>query len=486
MNIPFDAYETVIGFECHVQLKTESKLFSRAKNTYGEAPNSIVDVIDLGLPGVLPSLNGKVVEMAVRLGIALGCEIRRESIFARKHYYYPDLPKGYQISQFDKPICENGRLDVVVKGEKKSVRITRIHIEEDAGKNIHAEGVSASYVDYNRAGVPLLEVVTEPDMNTPEEAMEVFKALRQIVLYLGICDGNMQEGSMRADANVSVKLKTTSTLGTRAEIKNLNSFRYLGSAISFESRRQIIEIESGRKIHQETRLYDPNKKETRSLRSKEDAHDYRYFPDPDLPPLVLCDKYIDDLAKTIPELPNKKIDRYVETLGLSRYDAEILSNDYELARYFEECLSIHHNPKGIANWIINEVLRGAKSTDDDEALAFKSSVSAQQLASLVKIIDENIISASIGKKVFAELAQSSKSMPLEIVEKNNWRVISDDSALLQFVTDVINEHPQEIARLKAGDQKLFGFLMGQMMRKAGGKMDAKRATELLKEALLKS
>jgi aspartyl-tRNA(Asn)/glutamyl-tRNA(Gln) amidotransferase subunit B len=483
MSIPFDAYETVIGFECHVQLKTNSKLFSRGKNTYGAAPNSVVDVVDLGLPGVLPTINKTAVEMAVKLGLALNCQIRHESVFARKHYFYPDLPKGYQISQFDRPICENGHLDIFLNGEKKTIRITRIHMEEDAGKNIHAEGVNASFVDYNRAGVPLLEIVTEPDMRTPEEGMEVFKAIRQIVISIGVCDGNMQEGSLRADANVSVRKIGATQLGTRAEVKNLNSFKFLGNAISFETRRQIIELESGGRVVQETRLWDPNRKETRSLRQKEEAHDYRYLPDPDLPPLVLEQKYIDDIAKTLPELPRAKLERYVSDLGLSEYDAQIISSQKSLAEYFETALREHKNAKGLANWIINEVLRGSKSNTDEETADFHSAVSASRLAELVKLVDSNVISQNIGKKVFAELEKHGDQTPMQIVEKNQWQVISDDSSLLKFVDDTVAKHPNEVARYKAGDKKLLGFLMGQMMKAAGGKMDAGRANQLLLKAL---
>jgi aspartyl-tRNA(Asn)/glutamyl-tRNA(Gln) amidotransferase subunit B len=321
MNIRFDAYEMVIGFECHVQLLTDSKLFSKGANRYGAPPNSLVDVVDAGLPGVLPVINKRAVEFAIKLGLATGCTINRTSVFARKHYFYPDLPKGYQISQFDKPICENGALTYFVDGEERSVRIRRIHIEEDAGKNTHVEGMNASYVDLNRAGTPLLEVVSEPDLHNPKDAIEACKALHQLVTFLEICDGNMQEGSLRVDINVSVRKIGDQKLGTRTETKNLNSFRYLGQAISFEARRQIIELESGNAIQQETRQWDPSAKESRSMRSKEEAHDYRYFPDPDLLPLYVPGDMLGNIEQSLPELPHARFMRYREQLGLSDYDA---------------------------------------------------------------------------------------------------------------------------------------------------------------------
>lgn len=486
MNIPFDSYEIVIGFECHVQLSTVSKLFSGGSSRYGAAPNSLLDIVDAGLPGVLPMINKKAVEFAIKLGLALNCDIRRESIFARKHYFYPDLPKGYQISQFDKPICENGTLNFMVDGQEKSIRIRRIHIEEDAGKNTHIEGVNASYVDFNRAGTPLLEVVSEPDLRSPKDAMEAFKALRQLVTFLDICDGNMAEGSMRADINVSVRKTGDDKLGTRTETKNLNSFRFLGQAISFEARRQIIEIESGNTISQETRLWDPNAKESRTMRSKEEAHDYRYLPDPDLLPLVVSESMLDEVSQSIPEVPIAKFRRYQQQYGLNDYDAQILTDDRRLASYFEAAVARHDNPKSIANWIINEVLRSTKaSTDLDESFGdFEPRVPAHSIANLVKLIDDQVISSNIGKRVYASLENSPEKTPAQIVEENHWQVVSNQDEIKNFVSQVINENPDEVKKYREGKTKVFGFLMGQVMKLSKGKLDPKAANQLMMDGLM--
>lgn len=484
MSIGFDSYDTVIGFECHVQLSTASKLFSKGPNIFGHSPNSLVDIVDAGLPGVLPTLNQKAVEFAVKLGLALSCEIRRESIFSRKHYFYPDLPKGYQISQFDKPICEHGILKFMVDGEEKSIRIRRIHIEEDAGKNTHIDGGNASFVDFNRAGTPLLEVVTEPDLRSAQEAMEAFKALRQLVTFLGICDGNMAQGSMRADANVSVKKKTDTELGTRTETKNLNSFRFLGQAISFESRRQIIELESGNKILQETRLWDSNAKESRPMRSKEEAHDYRYFPDPDLLPLVLTEKLISEIKNQLPELPYEKCIRYKKTLGLSDYDAQVLTSEYFLSAYFEEALTLYNSPKGIANWIINDVLRSSKENITEDGLTENAlHIPSKSIAELVKLIDEQTISSNIAKRVFGILEKEPAKSPLKIVEENNWRVVVDLQEINQVVDQVLRENPLEVEKFLSGKEKILGFLMGQLMKISKGKLDPKSANQLMIDGL---
>lgn len=484
MSIPFESYETVIGFECHVQLNTSSKLFSFGPNDFGNSPNSILDVVDAGLPGVLPSINQKAVESAVLLGMALSCDIRNESVFSRKHYFYPDLPKGYQISQFDRPICENGELFYLLNGEVKSVRITRIHIEEDAGKNTHSEGNGGSYVDFNRAGTPLLEVVSEPELRTPEEAMAAFKALRQLVVYLGICDGNMQEGSLRADINVSVRKVGDKVLGTRTETKNLNSFKFLGQAIAFESRRQIVELEAGKKIVQETRLWDPGLKESRSMRSKEEAHDYRYFPDPDLPTLRLSKELLEKAQENLNELPHQKYLRYQSELGLSAYDAEIISSDVNMSSFFEECISLHPNSKATANWIINELLKNQGSQDaDQESLGFSATVSPQALAKLIVLIDDKVISNSIAKKVFAILIEDKSLDPKDVVEKNSWQVVSSQDEILCFVDDIIKNNADEVKKYREGKTKVFGFLMGQLMQASQGKIDPKEARELLLKKL---
>lgn len=484
MSIPFDSYDTVIGFECHVQLSTKSKLFSTGPNKFGSSPNSLLDVVDAGLPGVLPVLNKQVVESAIRLGLALSCTINHKSIFSRKHYFYPDLPKGYQISQFDKPICENGILKFMVDGEEKTIRINRIHIEEDAGKNTHIEGGKFSYVDYNRAGTPLLEVVSEPDLKTPKEAMAAFKALRQVVTFLGICDGNMAEGSLRADINVSVKKSHEKKLGTRTETKNLNSFKFLGQAIAFESRRQIIEIESGKKIKQETRLWDPNAKESRAMRSKEEAHDYRYFPEPDLLPLTISKDMLKELSSSMLETPYEKLERYNKTLGLSLYDTQVLISNKSIAEYFEEALGKSNNPKLIANWVINEVLRSYKVEDEEGSdLSFK--VPANSLGELVDLIHKGTISSPIAKKVFALLEKDPHKSPVKIIEENNWQVVSDQGQIQDLITQVIVNNPLEVEKYRSGKTKVFAFLMGQLMKLGKGKIEPKSATELLKSTLNK-
>lgn len=487
MNHPFDSYEMVLGFECHVQLKTVSKLFSSGPNVFGAAPNSALHIVDAGLPGVLPTLNKNVVDFAIKLGLALGCTINRESVFARKHYFYPDLPKGYQISQFDKPICEHGTLNFMVDGQQKSVRIQRIHIEEDAGKNMHPEGVNASYVDFNRAGTPLLEVVSEPDLHAPKDAMEAFKALRQLVTFLDICDGNMQEGSMRCDINVSVRKVGDKNLGTRTETKNLNSFRFLGQAIVFEAHRQIIELEAGRSIRQETRQWDPNTKESYPLRSKEEAHDYRYFPDPDLLPLVISEQKINALTSSLPELPYVKNLRYQSQYGLNDHDAHMLTGDRILSSYFEKALALHNNPKAIANVIINDVLRAVKDDVDAENGLNESSlrIPAETIAELVRQIDEQIISSNIAKRVFAILEKSPERSVAQIVTDNGWQMVSDQSQINSLVDQVIRDNPDEVAKYCSGKAKVFGFLMGQLMKLSMGKIDPKSANQLMLDGLAK-
>jgi aspartyl-tRNA(Asn)/glutamyl-tRNA(Gln) amidotransferase subunit B len=463
-------YEVVVGLECHVQLLTKTKLFSSAVNNYGDEPNTNVDAVDIALPGVLPVLNQKAVDFAIRLGLALGCEINTTSVFARKHYFYPDLPKGYQISQYDQPICGPGKLSFQTSEGMKTIGIERIHIEEDAGKNIHVEGGNSSFVDYNRAGTPLLEVVTRPDLRSAEEAMEAYRALRAIVTYLEICDGNLQEGSMRADANVSVRKKGAEKFGTRTETKNLNSIKFLGQAIEFESRRQVLELEAGREINQETRLWDSNRKESRSLRSKEEAHDYRYFPDPDLLPLTLKDGQVDRIRDNMPELPLQKLTRYQEQLGLSAYDAGVLTVEKSIADYFEQTIKLHPNAKTIANWIINE-------------MQLNIAVSATQLAELVKLIDDKIISGTIAKTVYEEMLKAPGTSPTHIVETQGLKMQRDTGALRKLVESVCAQHPSEVEKYKAGRTQVFGFFVGQIMKQTQGKADPVETTNLLKQYL---
>lgn len=479
----FHEFETVIGLECHIQLMTKSKLFSPAKNAFGDPPNTNADVIDLGLPGVLPVINQDAVNFAVRLGFALGCQIHSKSVFSRKHYFYPDLPKGYQISQYDEPICGPGRLRFWLDGKEREIGITRIHIEEDAGKSLHVEGQNASFLDFNRAGTPLLEVVTEPDLRTAEEAMAAFRQLRTIAMYLGICDGNLQEGSLRADLNVSVRRKNASQFGTRTETKNLNSPRFLGQAVEFEARRQMLAVLHGEAIVQQTRLWDPNKKESRALRSKEDAHDYRYFPDPDLLPLVLSENEIQKIRETVPELPDQKFKRFRESLGLNEYDARILTEEKGIADYFERALELHPNAKSIANWIINDVLRVNKlRSDEEEASLASSPIGPEYLAELVQLIDNQTISSKIAKIVFEEMLSSSLS-PSQIVQDKGLQVQKDSAALAELIDAVLHENPEEVQKYRAGKQQVFGFLMGKVMQKSQGKAEPQEANEILRQKL---
>jgi aspartyl-tRNA(Asn)/glutamyl-tRNA(Gln) amidotransferase subunit B len=483
MTSPFDLYEVVIGLECHVQLLTNSKLFSPARSNYGDDPNTNIDILDIALPGTLPVVNEKVVDFALRLGFAMECQIYQTSVFARKHYFYPDLPKGYQISQNDKPICGEGLLEINIDGGVKTIGIERIHIEEDAGKNIHVEGGNVSFVDYNRAGTPLLEIVTKPDLRSAAEAMETFKTIRSLVTFLEICDGNMQEGSLRADVNVSVRKKGSTVLGTRTETKNLNSVKFLGQAVEFEMRRQILEIEAGNTIEQETRLWDSNRKESRSLRSKEEAHDYRYFPDPDLLPLTLSEERMTRVKSNLPELPRKKEIRFRSNLSLSQYDAAVLTSDREIAHYFESALQTHSNAKGIANWIINDILRIVKIQNGDDASISECSISAKHIAQLVKLIDDKVISSKTAKNVFEEMLKDSQKNPLQIVEEKGWRVEKDEGVLTNAIAQVLAEFPNEVQKFKAGKTQLLGFLMGQVMKLTAGKVDAKEATALLKKTI---
>ncbi|MEM7588887.1 MAG: Asp-tRNA(Asn)/Glu-tRNA(Gln) amidotransferase subunit GatB [Myxococcota bacterium] len=483
----FENYECVVGLECHVQLCTRSKLFSQAPNRYAAAPNTLLQEVDAGLPGSLPTLNAQVVDFALRLGFALQCDIQQTSEFARKHYFYPDLPKGYQISQYDRPICFSGRLPFTRKdGSGGQVMLQRIHIEEDAGKNLHSQDSPLSYVDYNRAGAALLEVVTEPQLHSVDDAMQAVKSLRSIVMYLGICDGNMQEGSLRADVNISVRKKGCKQMGTRTEIKNLNSIRFMGQAIAYESRRQILQLQEGKSIQHETRAWDDNRKETRSLRSKEQQHDYRYFPDPDLPVLHVSNTQLQHIQKTLPELPGQKKQRLCQALGLSAYDAQLLTADKALVDYFEEALRVHNNPKALANWILNEVLRVVKeqtSTEPEAATGFTPPLSADNLGQLVKLLDDGSISTPIAKQVFEELLQHPKQTPLQIVQQKGWHVQRDTQQLQQIIQQVLQDCPTEVNKYLAGKTRLFGHMMGQVMRLSKGQADPKQARDCLQAAL---
>jgi aspartyl-tRNA(Asn)/glutamyl-tRNA(Gln) amidotransferase subunit B len=476
-----DKYEVVIGLEVHVQLQTKSKIFSPASASYGAEPNSQVSEVDLGLPGVLPVLNRTAVEYAMRAGFALDCDVREWSEFSRKNYFYPDLPKGYQISQFQYPICEGGHLDIEVEDadDKKRIGITRIHMEEDAGKSTHVEDRPYSLVDLNRAGVPLIEIVSEPDLRSPEEAVAYLKELRNIVVYLGITDGNMQEGSFRCDSNVSVRPHGQEELGTRTELKNINSFKFIKDAVNFEIDRQIELVESGGEVVQETRLYNPDKGETFAMRSKEESHDYRYFPEPDLPPLVIDERWKDEVRESLPELPAQKRARYESEYELSAYDAGVLTDDRLLAEYFEQCVDTYaDNPQGVANWIINELLGRLDAQTTLETLE----VRPPELAKLVGLIDDDVISGKIAKQVFEEMLESGAD-PEKIVEDKGLTQISDEDALGEIIDGIIADNPEQVGQYRDGNTNLVGWFVGQVMQATKGQANPGMANQMLRKRL---
>ena len=474
-------WETVIGLEIHAQLATKSKIFSSAATAYGADPNTQACAIDLGMPGVLPVLNREAVRMAAMFGLAIGAEVARRSVFARKNYFYPDLPKGYQISQYELPVVQKGQLVIdLEEGVSKVIGITRAHLEEDAGKSLHEDFHGQSGIDLNRAGTPLLEIVSEPDLRSAKEAVAYMKKLHQLVVYLGICDGNMQEGSFRCDANVSVRPKGDPKFGTRAEIKNLNSFRFVERAIEFEIERQIDLIESGGKVVQETRLYDPDQGETRSMRGKEEANDYRYFPDPDLLPLVLDEAFIDAARADLPELPDVKKRRFMEQYGLSAYDAAVLTVSRELAGYYEATVAaLGSEPKLCANWVMGDF--SAFLNKESREIA-DSLVNAAQLAGLLRRIQDRTISGKIAKEVF-EAMWAGESDADAVIEKRGLRQITDTSAIEKVIDDVIAANPDQLAQYRAGKDKLFGFFVGQVMKLSKGKANPQQVNELLTEKL---
>ena len=474
-------WETVIGLEIHAQLATKSKIFSGAATAYGAPPNTQACAVDLGLPGVLPVLNREAVRMATKLGLAIGAEIAPRSVFARKNYFYPDLPKGYQISQYELPVVAKGRIDIELEdGTTKTVGITRAHLEEDAGKSLHEDFHGLTGVDLNRAGTPLLEIVSEPDLRSAKEAVAYMKKLHSLVRYLEICDGNMQEGSFRCDANVSVRRKGEAKFGTRAEIKNLNSFRFVERAINYEVERQIELIEGGGKVIQETRLYDSAKDETRSMRSKEEAMDYRYFPDPDLLPLEIDSAWIAEIRMTLPELPDAKRERFIDEYGLTPYEAGVLTTSRELADFYEKTVkAADGEAKLAANWVIGDLLGALNKANLDIE---RSPVSPVMLAGMLRRMSDNTISGKIAKTVF-EAMWNGEGDADAVIEKHGLKQVTDTGAIEKVIDEVMAANPGQLADYRSGKDKLFGFFVGQVMKLSQGKANPAQVNELLKKKL---
>ena len=472
-------FESVIGLEIHAQLATQSKIFCSCSTQFGNPPNESTCPVCLGLPGALPVLNRRVVEFAIRLGLATNCTIRLDSQFSRKNYFYPDLPKAYQISQFDRPICENGWLDIELEGQTKRIRITRIHMEEDAGKLIHEEHGDSSFVDLNRAGVPLLEIVSEPDLRTPEEAKAYMEKMHSIVTYLGISEGDMEKGHFRCDANVSLRPMGQEKFGTRTETKNLNSFRFVQQAITYEIARQTEDILDGKRILQETRLWDSVKKNTYSMRSKEEAHDYRYFPDPDLPVVKISSGFVEQIRDQLPELPDVKKQRFMELFGLSTYDAEVLVADKQVAEYFEEVVATNADPKLVCNWISGELMR---LMNENKVDIRNVGIPANSLASLINFLHEGSISGKIAKTVFEEMVQSGED-PATIIEARGLKQVSDEGALRRLLETLLANNPKQVEQYRTGKTQIKGFFVGQMMKETKGQANPQIVNQLLEKLL---
>lgn len=474
-------YEMVIGLEVHAQISTASKLFSGADTTFGAEPNTQACNIDLGMPGMLPVLNTAAVDAGIKLGLAIGATVNPVSVFARKNYFYPDLPKGYQISQFEKPIVENGRVAIdLPDGSTREIRVQRMHLEEDAGKSIHDLGAeNVSHVDLNRAGIPLMEIVTEPDLVNAEEAGAYVKKLRAILRFIEVCDGNMEQGSMRCDANVSVRKKGVQELGTRCEIKNLNSIRNVMRAIDYEADRQVDILEDGGEVIQQTRLWDATKNETRAMRSKEDAHDYRYFPDPDLLPLRIGGKRITAIRENMPELPDQMKARFMQEYGLSAYDASVLTMGKDEARYYEAVVAGERDPKVCANWVTGELFGALNKAGKDIE---DSPIAPEQLGVLMDMLADGTISGKIAKQVFAEMLETGQD-PEKIVEEQGLVQITDVGALEAVVMKVVEANPDTVAKYKSGNDRVFGFFVGQVMKETQGKGNPAMVNELLKKIL---
>ena len=472
------SWECVIGLEAHVQLSTETKLFSRASTSFGQEPNTNVNLVDCGLPGVLPTVNKNAFYKAIRFGLAVDADINQTSLFDRKNYFYPDLPKGYQITQMELPIVSGGKVEIEIEGAKKIINLTRAHLEEDAGKSIH-EGMAGTGVDLNRAGTPLLEIVSEPEISSAKEAVAYMKALHQIVTFLDVSDGNMSQGSLRCDANVSVRKKGDKKLGTRTEIKNINSFRFIEKAINYEIERQIDVIESGESVTQETRLYDSIKNETRPMRSKEFANDYRYFPDPDLLPVMISDEEIEEIKATFPEMPKDKFIRYQSEFKIPENDAQIISSSKNLATFFEECMENAKDAKLLSNIMIGDI---SSLLNKENIEITDSKLSTKNVSELVNLVSEGVISGKIAKTVLEETWDSGLS-PIEIVESSGLKQIDDDDEIERIIDQIISEHPDQVTAYKGGKDKLFGFFVGQIMKATQGKANPASANKILKDKL---
>jgi len=474
-------YEVVIGLEVHCQLLTNTKIFCSCSAEFGGNPNTDTCPVCLGMPGTLPVLNKNVVNFAIRTALSTNCEINRTSRFARKNYFYPDLPKGYQISQYELPIAEHGHQHITLStGEEKRIGITRIHMEEDAGKSVHDASADGTLVNFNRTGVPLLEIVSEPDMRSAEEAVEYLKKLRNIVVYLGVCDGNMEEGSFRCDANISLRPVGQKELGTKAELKNMNSFRFVQKAIEYEILRQENVLKGGGEVVQETRLWDANRGVTESMRSKEEAHDYRYFPDPDLLPLVIDEAWIEEERSKLPELPEAKKNRFITEYGLPRYDAEVLTAEKKVAGFFEKAVKICNNGKAVSNWIMGELMKHLNEEGTDIS---DSKISPEGLALLLSLIDKNVISGKIGKTVFEEMYKTGKD-PALIVKEQGLEQVSDTGAIEAIVDRVIADNPSQAEEFRGGKEKLMGYFVGQVMKASKGKANPGMVNELVRKKLL--